>query len=80
MIVYTETGSTYLIDQDDATVMRFAGTPGKTGTQRRDGELVPLLLMHREPVVGEPMVMLLDIRGDGIQTERITSRVAGIEP
>lgn len=76
--VITE-GSTYLVDLDNRTVSRAPrqGTVGVTGDLRRDGNPIPLLelaLCRR----AEQAVMMLDIRGDGVATLRVTSLVARI--
>lgn len=76
MIVHTETGSVYDINQADNTVKRLPDPDG--GQLRKDNEVVPLLSLIK-PVIGEPMTMLIDVRGDGVQTVRHTSPVTKIE-
>lgn len=83
--VTTETSS-YIVNLTENTVTRIPGdlaTPPLTdiitATLRRDNTTVPLLML-RLCRVGEPMQLLLDIRGDGIPTLRTTTIVQSIEP
>lgn len=81
LIVTTETGS-YVIDIEKETVIR---TPRKDITAddvyvadlRRDNEEVRVIsvitLKH-----DEPMVLLLDIREDGVETLRTTTKVQNV--
>lgn len=81
LIVTTETGS-YIIDLEKETALR---TPRKdvsaedayAADLRRDGEEVRVIsvitLKHEEP-----MVLLLDIREDGIETLRTTTNVQNV--
>jgi len=73
--VETESGTVYLVGTD--RVMRF-GPRGATPL-RLDAEWVPLLspVVTLEP--GYPMVMLLDVRDDGVVTHRVTSAVVSVE-
>lgn len=75
----TTEGSAYLVDLDDRTVLRAPGqgSVGVTGDLRRDGDPVPLveLALCRR---AEQAVMMLDVRGDGVVTLRVTSLVARI--
>lgn len=73
--VTTETGTVYLIDNEAMTATRLIDHPGRL---RRDGEAIRLL-QTVSPVVGESMVMLLDLRRDGVTTVRTTSPVVKIE-
>lgn len=78
MIVETESGSIYELDLVNNTVQRV---PGKDSNKlRKDEAIVPLLRMPNPPTVGEPMLMYLDIRGDGIETLRGTTPVTSITP
>jgi hypothetical protein len=75
MIVHTESGSIYELDLDNSTVQRL---PSQGAAQlREDANAVPLLAL-RPPRVGEPMVMLIDVRSDGIETLRCTTPVINI--
>lgn len=70
--VRTVSGTTYLLDPHPRTVVRLPGE--EAGELRRDAEPIPLLRWPA-PVVGEPMVLLLRIRDDGIPTVRTTTPV-----
>jgi hypothetical protein len=75
--VRTANGTTYLLDPDARTVLRIPAQQG--GELRCDAEPIPLL--HRPTVVlGEPMVLLLRIRDDGIPTVRTTTPVLHVDP
>jgi hypothetical protein len=80
--VTTET-SVYLLDLDAKRVTRVpdagAGpppglSPAPVASLRRDHESVPLLGLIK-CAVGEPMRLLIDIRGDGVSTLRTTTIV-----
>ena len=81
LIVTTESGS-YIIDLEKETAIR---TPRKdidptevyTADLRRDNEEVKLLSLITLKY-NEPMVMMLDIRKDGIETLRTTTKVQTI--
>jgi hypothetical protein len=77
MIVHTLTGSIYEIDLDNNTVIRNQGN--ESGELRRDGDVVSIISIPSPPTIGKPLVMVLDVRGDGVQTVRTTSRVTRIE-
>jgi hypothetical protein len=79
-LITSANASRYLVDLDGRTLTRFrgAGEPGETAELRRDGEAVPLLRLTRCRV-GVPMHVLIDVRGDGITSERVTSDVNSIE-
>lgn len=79
-LITSANASRYIVDLDGRTLTRFrgAGEPGETAELRRDGEAVPLLRLTRCRV-GVPMHVLIDVRGDGITTERVTSDVNSIE-
>ncbi len=82
--------SRYLIDLDHHQVVRTPGLgdPGRFGWDsgpptvaalRRDGDVVLLhSLAHCH--LGEPLVVFLDLRGDGIVTIRQSTQVVSIEP
>lgn len=71
--IATETESVYVLDLTARTAVRVPARPNL----RRDYETLPLLAV--EPVeVGRPLVMTLDLRGDGIDTVRTTSLVTQI--
>ena len=78
--VCTETGSVYLLDLTHPgrpTVTRMPATESGNGTLRRDGE--PLRVIAAAPIViGRPLELLLDLRGDGVLTQRVTSWVVGV--
>lgn len=78
MIVHTETGSIYDFDLDARTVTR-CHVGDESVELRRDGDPVPLLRMAGFPETGKPLVMILDIRGDGIETVRTTSPVVAVQ-
>lgn len=46
---------------------------------RRDGDPIPLLEIP-DITLGQPMLLVLNVRGDGIETERLTTPVVQIEP
>jgi hypothetical protein len=76
ILVSTATGSKYLLDFEKLTQQRV--TVGEDSQQlRRDGEEIRFLRLGLR--LGHEMVMLLDLRGDGIITVRQTSTVVGIE-
>jgi hypothetical protein len=75
--VWTESGSTYLLDREAGTACRVRGEG--SGELRRDGEPVPLLRCPT-PIVGQPMVMVLRLREDSQITVRVTSPVQRIDP
>lgn len=81
--VHTQT-SVHEIDWAARTVTRMVRADGPidetypTATLRRDGDPVPLITLE-EPVVGQPLMMVLDVRGDGVATVRTTTPVAAIE-
>lgn len=66
--------STYEIDEEAGTVTRVP----MTGDLRRDAEAIPLIALG-DVVIGESMRMVLNLRGDGIHTYRVTSAVLRIE-
>ena len=76
----TTESSAYELDYDRMTVTRVpgAGMPGVPGAAlRRDAEAVPLL--DAAPVqVGQPMSLLVDVRGDGVRTLRRSTPVVRI--
>jgi hypothetical protein len=78
MFIHTESGTVYDLDLDAKTVTRYAGD---TASQlRKDGQTVPLLETPTgAPVVGLPFVMVIDVRGDGVETIRTTTRVTKVE-
>lgn len=78
--VFTE-ASAYLLDLDARTATRVpgagAGLPGDqslVAQLRRDHRPVPLLRFTGARV-GQPMTLVLDIRGDGVETVRHTTYV-----
>lgn len=79
MIVHTASGSLYELDLEAKTVQRL---PGDGANQlRRDNEVTPLLdLPYGGPVVGQPLILEIDVRGDGVSTLCTTTQVTRIEP
>src|SRR5690625_1036138 len=75
-VVHTE-NSRYLIDLDSRTCTRLPNLPGRIQELRRDGEELPLRRID-QCRFGEPGALLLDVRGDGISTLRVTSIVRRI--
>lgn len=76
MLIHTATGSVYDYDPEQQTCARLRSVDG--AQLRRDGETVRVL-RARQPAVGEPWVLILDLREDGIETVRMTSPVTRIE-
>jgi hypothetical protein len=82
--IATET-SLYLVDLDAGAVTRVPdagagsvdGSPLPVSALRRDHESIPLIGIQ-EPALGEPLVLLLNVRGDGIPTFRRTTYVRSI--
>lgn len=84
--VLTET-SAYLLDYDTMTATRLPGRgagddPSETRPAlllnlRRDAEPLPLL-QRPDLIVGQPLVMLLQVREDGIPTWRTTTNIREI--
>ncbi len=74
--------SAYLVDFDASVAARFPGTHTSADVLvaelRRDGDDIPLLALAA--AVGEPMCLVLAIRGDGVPTVRRTTTVVAIEP
>ncbi|RKR76306.1 hypothetical protein [Frondihabitans australicus] len=79
-LVTTMNGSAYVIDFDKMTARRTPNPDDDDDEKnlRKDGEERSLLGMSRV-AIGADMVMILDIRGDGIPTRRWTSMVIRIE-
>lgn len=75
--------STYVLDLNESTLSRY---PSRTAPQgwpspaqlRKDGEHIPLLGFSTI-AVGRPMLLILDIRRDGVQTVRQSTEVISIE-
>lgn len=69
----TETGSRYTIDHDNFKIIREEATH----ELRKDDEWRPLIaILHLRE--GDSARLIIDIRGDGIETVRTTSRVTRI--
>jgi len=69
--------SRYLLDLAERYIVRF---PGSTGSQlRRDLNPIPFVEIACCEV-GTPLVLVLDLRGDGCLTIRETTRVLSIHP
>lgn len=71
MIVKTETGTTYLLEDGHLTRLKAAHD------LRRDGEPIKIIKMG-PPTVGQRWALVLDLRQDGIPTLRLTSPVVEI--
>lgn len=73
--------STYVVDLGDMTLCRTPAQEGLDGFEvsqlRKDAETVPLLKLSR-CVLGESMVALIDVRGDGVATVRQTTPIQQI--
>ena len=80
VIVTTQT-ATYEVAPDRTWIVRYpAGEPPRGWTAadlRKDSERIPVL-HWTEPVVGEQWRLILDVRGDGIQTIRTTTPVQAV--
>ena len=81
-LVSTASRSTYLIDVNRRTATRYPAEVGRAGwvapQLRRDAEELPMLAVRCAP--GTPMVLVLDLRGDGVPTVRVTTPVSRVEP
>ncbi|MEA4945777.1 MAG: hypothetical protein VB080_15245 [Propionicimonas sp.] len=78
-ILGTASGSHYLIDLDEAVILR-APDPDRSRAPvplRRDAEEIRLLWLNQVRL-GSPAVFYLDLRRDGVVTERVTSAVVSI--
>lgn len=80
VLVFTETGA-YVLDMGAMTATRSVRKDAIEGTAvallRKDGEAIQLVSVDHL-VVGEPMVLTLAIRDDGVLTERTTTIVQNI--
>lgn len=75
--VHTQTGSVHEIDPDENTYSRLLRGP-ESGSLRRDGEVMHMV--ECMPIeVGQPVVMVLRLREDGVLTYRTTSPVVRVE-
>jgi hypothetical protein len=79
-VVTTLNGSAYVIDFDNMTSKRTPNPSEEDDDKnlRKDGEERPLLAAS-DIAIGSDMILMLDIRGDGIPTRRWTSPVIRIE-
>lgn len=75
-LMSTET-SRYVIDLDARTITRSPGDGEDALDLRRDDEVVPLLRLN-SCERGASAVLLLDVRGDGVATLRMTTPVRRI--
>lgn len=86
-VVHTESGAVYELHTDPTnydldqvgTIVRRSTAGGTTNGVpvdhlRKDSQPIPVISMSR-PTVGYPWVLLLQIRDDGVLTERITTPV-----
>lgn len=83
MKLITTESSRYLLDEDAETVTRYPGSASETANWpiadlRLDGEEIKLISFV-EPVIGQPMLLLLDVRRDGVVTARYTTPVLSVE-
>ncbi|NQW87519.1 MULTISPECIES: hypothetical protein [unclassified Frigoribacterium] len=76
-LVTTMSGSRYRLNLKAMTAARFPDSD-ECNPLRRDADERPLLGLT-EPVVGHPMILVLDLRGDGIETIRETNIVTLLE-
>jgi hypothetical protein len=74
MIVHTE-GATYVLDRDSMIATRF---PNNKIQLRKDAEQLKLY-MWPQVTIFRPMILLMQIREDGVPTLRITMPVTAIE-
>jgi hypothetical protein len=79
-LVSTLSGSHYMLDFDRMTVQRTPDPDDEDEEKnlRKDGDELHLFGVT-EIAVGSGMVLLLDVRGDGIPTRRWTTWVTRIE-
>ena len=79
--VSTESGSQYLVDLDRHQLRRYPPIDGVAtrieAVLRRDGLDIPIVAIA--VVIGEPMIALLDLYGDGTVTMRTTTPVTTLE-
>lgn len=80
--ILTQT-ATYLLDLDECTLTRYPDRPATTGAYlaaplRKDGLDLPLLKILR-CALGAPLLVLVDVRGDGVSTLRQSTPVRRIE-
>ncbi|RPE77887.1 MULTISPECIES: hypothetical protein [unclassified Frondihabitans] len=74
--ITTLSSSRYRLDLDALVIARF---PDENGEElRRDDEQQPLLA-RTMPVIGQPLVMMIQIRDYGILTRRTTNWLTSIE-
>jgi hypothetical protein len=79
--VQTETAH-YELDLDERTLVRLPGESTSdfiASSMRRDGEVIPLLQVLNQIVVGEDMYLLIQVREDGTSTVRRTTPVVDME-
>lgn len=80
VLVFTMSGS-YVIDMGAMTVKRQLRTDINNGFEpanlRKDDEEIQLVSVDHL-ALGEPMILTLAIRDDGVLTERITTAVQNI--
>ena len=82
LLVQIESGAVHLLDFVLAQVTRLRaveepGAGAGSATLRSDGEAVPILSLG-PVVVGLPLIMLLQVRSDAVQTVRQTTPVVSI--
>ena len=76
-LVTTLSGTRYLLDFSAMTATRYLDR-GDDNALRHDDEERPLLSCTY-PTIGEPLTLVLDLRGDGVPTVRSTNLVSAIE-
>lgn len=69
--------SVYVIEDDMVTRHPVAEDASDL---RKDDEAHPLLEILQPPVVGRSMILLIDVRGDGVATVRTTTPVVEVQP
>jgi len=79
-LVTTASNTRYRIDFDAGTATRYPDLEDDSDERqlRRDEEELPLHALT-EFTIGYPMVLVLNLRGDGIPTIRTTTPVTAIE-
>jgi hypothetical protein len=76
-LVTTLSGTRYLLNFSAMTATRYLDLDDDN-TLRRDDEERPLLFCTY-PTIGEPLTLVLDLRGDGVPTVRSTNLVSAVE-
>lgn len=75
--VTTASGSDYILDLDKMTMVRYPDS--EANVLRKDAQHVPLLEVITLEL-GVMMELMIDVRGDGVETYRRTTAVETLEP